>query len=55
MNSAMTGYTAKAFEKVHGVSFRDDKQEFLQYFKKCGCYLDDLCHEPVDDQPKCVM
>jgi hypothetical protein len=46
--SAMTKYTAQAFKKAHGVSFRDDK-EFLQYFKRCGCYLDDLCHEPVND------
>jgi hypothetical protein len=50
VKSAMTTYTAQAFEKAHGVCFVDD-QEFLQYFKKCGCYLDDLCHEPVDDLP----
>jgi len=48
IRSAMTIYTARAFEKAHSKSF-NDTQEFLNYFKKCGCYLDDLSHAPVDD------
>jgi hypothetical protein len=51
VKSAMTKHTAQAFEKAHGARFRDD-EEFLHYFKICGCYLDDLCHDPVDDLPK---
>jgi hypothetical protein len=51
VKSAMTKHTAQAFKKAYGASFRDD-EEFLHYFKICGCYLDDLCHDPVDDLPK---
>ena len=51
VKSAMTKHTAQAFKKAHGASFRDD-EDFLHYFKRCGCYLDDLCHNPVDDLSK---
>ncbi len=48
--SAMTTYTARAFEKAHGVSFKDNS-DFLEYFRACGCFLDDLSHIPVDNLP----
>jgi hypothetical protein len=47
VNSNMTVYTARAFEKAYGKSFAST-QDFLDFFKKCGCYLDDLSHIPVD-------
>jgi hypothetical protein len=51
LKSAMTKHTEQAFKNAHGASFRDDA-EFLYYFKLCGCFLDDLCHDPVDDLRK---
>lgn len=45
--SAMTTFTSQAFEKAHGVKFKDNS-DFLKYFKACGCYLDDLSHSPVN-------
>ncbi len=47
VRSAMTAYTSRAFETAHGVSFKNNS-DFLNYFKGCGCYLDDLSHSPVD-------
>lgn len=44
-------YTAiqEAFEKV----FPDigKGRDFLYNFKKLGCFLDDLCHEPINHLP----
>jgi hypothetical protein len=51
VKSAMTTYTARAFEKAHGTPFSGEK-DFLQYFKACGCYLNDLSHAPVDNLAK---
>ena len=51
VKSAMTTYTSRAFEKSHGMTFQDDAG-FLRYFKECGCFLDDLCHTPVDNLPR---
>lgn len=47
VRSAMTAYTARAFESAHGISF-PKTQDFLNYFKACGFYMDDLSHTPVD-------
>ncbi len=45
----MTRFTAKAFEAAHGLTFSaTDQNEFLTYFKKCGCFLDDISHSPID-------
>jgi len=45
----MTSYTARAFEKAHKQDFSSqDQTKFLEYFKTCGCYLDDVCHFPID-------
>ncbi len=50
--SHMTSYTARAFEEVHGLEFSaKDPADFLGHFKACGCYLDDVCHRPVDKLP----
>ena len=51
VTSAMTKYTAQAFSKAHGTSFQSDN-EFLCHFKNYGCFLDDLCHTPVDHLPR---
>ena len=49
VHSPMTSYTARAFEKAHKRDFSSqDQTEFLEYFKTCGCYLDDVCHFPID-------
>ena len=44
---AMTTFTARAFEKSYGIKFRDNS-DFLSFFHKCGCYLDDLSLIPVN-------
>lgn len=46
----MTAFTSRAFEIAHSKRFNNIKR-FLEYFKACGCYLDDLCHVPVDCLP----
>jgi hypothetical protein len=48
--SPMTKYYQKVFEKVFETTFSTPK-DFLDFFKLKGCYLDDICHEPVDDLP----
>ena len=48
IRSAVTTYTARAFEAAHATTFADS-EEFLHYFKACGCYLDDLSPTPVDN------
>lgn len=47
MDRQMTKYTMQAFKKAHGKNFKD-VTEFLDYFKTCGCYLDDLSHIAVN-------
>ena len=29
-----------------------NNEGFLDYFMRCGCFLDDLSHSPVDDLPR---
>ncbi len=48
--SEMTRYTMAAFEKAFGLKFKSIKH-FLEYFKDCGCYLDDLTETPVNNLP----
>ncbi len=48
LSSAMTKFTSLAFEKAHRRTFNNDS-DFLEYFKSCGCYLDDLSHIPVNN------
>jgi len=47
VSSNMTNHTRKAFEMACGTTFKDEA-DFLGYFKKSGCYLDDLSHLPVN-------
>jgi hypothetical protein len=51
VKSGMTTFTSRAFEKAHGVTFKNSS-DFLEYFKACGCFLDDLSKTPVDNLPK---
>ena len=45
----MTRFTATAFEAAHELTFSPtDPKEFLTYFKRCGCFLDDISHSPID-------
>jgi hypothetical protein len=46
-NTLFTKCTRKAFERAHNFRFISDRA-FLDYFKRQGCFLDDLSHEPVD-------
>lgn len=41
--------TREVFLKVYNKKIGG--YEFLSFFKSLGCYLDDLCFEPVDDLP----
>ena len=43
----MTTFTAKAFGCATGQSYQSTA-EFLNAFKRSGCYLDDLCHKPIN-------
>lgn len=45
--SPMTGHYQRVFQDVFRKPFENPK-EFLEYFKSLGCYLDDICHKPVD-------
>ena len=46
--SGMTTNTARVFERVFDISFKDTP-EFLDFFKVKGCYLDDISIIPVDN------
>ena len=50
IKGAMTTFTSRAFEKAHGKRFQNNS-EFLEYFKACGCYLDDVSRVPVNQLP----
>ena len=50
LESSMTTFTQRAFENTFNLSFKNHK-EFLQFFKKKGCYLDDLSSIPVNGIP----
>jgi hypothetical protein len=50
VKSAMTTFTSRAFEKAHSVRF-GQTSDFLDYFKACGCFLDDIVHFPIDQFP----
>jgi hypothetical protein len=50
LESSMTTFTQRAFENTFKLSFKNHK-EFLQFFKKKGCYLDDLSLIPVNGIP----
>jgi hypothetical protein len=39
--------TMRSFSKSFKVKC-NNVLSFLQFFKDCGCYLDDMCHEPVN-------
>jgi hypothetical protein len=47
-NSNLVRYTEQAFRKGYGVPAMA-LADFLRGFKKAGCYLEDLCPEPVND------
>lgn len=47
VDSRMTKFTLRAFEKAYGLKF-NGSADFLEYFKDCGCYLDDLTEKPVN-------
>jgi hypothetical protein len=44
---SMTTFTSRAFEKVFDRVF-SDTSSFLKFFQHSGCYLEDICLEPVD-------
>ena len=46
-NSRLARYTEQAFREGYGVAAMEMKN-FLRGFKAAGCYLEDLCPEPVN-------
>ena len=44
---SLTSFTLRAFEKVFGRVF-SDTHSFLIFFRLSGCYIEDICLEPVD-------
>ncbi len=51
VQSLMTKYTSRAFEKVFRISF-NDTMSFLIFFQNQECYLEDLTTTPVNKMPK---
>ena len=49
-NSNLANFTRQTFEFVLGKQF-PDALSFLYCFSKSGCFLDDLCPEPVNHLP----
>lgn len=47
-NSVLFRYTQRAFATPFG-DCAGDGQEFLEYFRQSGCYLEDLCLQPVNN------
>ena len=47
-NSNLAKYTEVAFRKAYELPGRIAMGDFLEAFKAAGCYLDDLCLEPVN-------
>jgi hypothetical protein len=47
---SLTSFTSRAFEKVFDRVFLDTLS-FLIFFRFSGCYLEDICLEPVDKLP----
>ncbi len=47
LESSMTTFTQRAFENTFKLRFKNHK-EFLQFFKKKGCYLYDLSPIPLN-------
>jgi hypothetical protein len=46
-STGLSGHTQAAFSLAFRRSFTS-KERFLELFKRTGCYLDDLCTEPVN-------
>ena len=46
-NSSLFFATQEAFAAVYGMNFPDGTA-FLEFFRGKGCFLDDLCEEPVN-------
>jgi hypothetical protein len=46
-DSNLARYTQRAFTNVFGTSIGEG-ENFLRSFKELGCYLDDLCLQPVN-------
>lgn len=44
-------YTRDAFEEVYHQKWQEPGS-FLRFFQSQRCYLDDLCHEPINHLPK---
>lgn len=47
---SLTSSTLRAFEKVFDRVF-SDTHSFLIFFRLSGCYLEDICLEPIDKLP----
>lgn len=48
VKSNMTLYTIRTFKTAYGMDFKEIS-EFLSFFKSSECFLDDLCHTPVNN------
>jgi hypothetical protein len=47
-DSNLYRYMRESFERAFGSRWSDEKYDFLDFFRKHGCYLDDLCLNPVN-------
>jgi hypothetical protein len=50
-DSNLARYTRAAFSNVYGEEF-ETGESFLRFFQSLGCYLDDLCLDPVNHLSK---
>ena len=51
-NSNLYFAVLEAFKSVLGKDINIKSKSFLEFFKDLGCYLEDLCEEPVNNLPK---
>ncbi len=51
IGDSLTKYTQRAFENALGLEFYDHI-DFLYWFRKMECYLDDLSHIPVNQMER---
>ncbi len=47
-NSNLYAYTQAVFAEVYGEGRCGEGEQFLKFFKEQGCYLDDLCLDPIN-------
>lgn len=51
-NSNLFKYTKEAFDNAYIKNY--ERKDFCNFFMSLGCFLDDLCHEPINHEERTV-